>query len=249
MCNDLIFKKAKPRGYLRYRSMRQFAIYKNLIEAPKRSEDATCEHILHDKRRYICCTLDMWFCMDHKPRKSCTAIKEGKGGKIRLHYKPVSRSSFRPVTEAPLRFLHRRCSGSKRGSCAGAVCSSLSISTLTITEDVASAPSSLLWGRNMAMTFETIPPAADPSGVPMGASASRSKLCGVRLRFQELVREWERDCERVRGERPTDMICTSVSSPSGVEHFGISSAATSARSIHGFLRTLNLSATERRILF
>ena len=104
-------------------------------------------------------------------------------------YKPVSRSSFCPSAEASLIFLRRRCSGS--------ICSSLSVSTLTITGEVASAPSSVLWGRNMAMTFETIPPAADSSGVSMGVSPSRSGL-------QELAREWERDCER--RERPIDMM-------------------------------------------
>ena len=135
------------------------------------------------------------------------ASKEGEGvsGTITfVFYKPVSRSPFCPTAEARLRFLHRRCSGSKRESCPGSICSSLIVLTLTITDDVAAAPSSVFGGRNMARTFETIPPVADSPGVSARVSASRSGVGDVRV--QELAREWGRESERIRGERPTDMI-------------------------------------------
>jgi len=51
------------------------------------------------------------------------------------------------------------------------------------------------------MTFETIPPPLDSDDVSTGVPDSRSKLGA-----QELTREWERDRDRARGERPTDMI-------------------------------------------
>ena len=107
----------------------------------------------------------------------------------------------------------------------GSVCSSVSVFTFTIIEDVGCTLFSL--ERNIATTFETNFP--DPSA----SSWADWESDGVRRvdaadggRFRATLRgcEWAFD----RGEGPSVLTWTSVDSPSGVVHRGVSESRTAA---------------------
>jgi hypothetical protein len=210
-------------------------------------EDRSTKSIVHDEqgREAGQATTASTCILDLSTRKQSTSHEERKsemgkrnergwdsaiGFGLQSNYVPVSTIT---APEPRLRFFHRCRSGSYRGSCTGSRYSSVCVCTLIMTDVAGDMVSSSL--RNMDMTRETnpwpppprAPDSSDPSAsVRIPASGSPlidlSGCCCEMVDVMGRLKELARDPDRARGERPSDLTYTSVSSASGVDILGIS---------------------------